>query len=45
MDVETFTCLGCGRWQPREVLQSGKVQIDGSRALGEAIVAQMNFMI
>lgn len=45
MDVETFNCLGCGRWDSEEVLRSGKVQIDGDRALGETIVRQMNFMI
>jgi uncharacterized protein (TIGR03083 family) len=45
MDAETFACLGCGRWAPDEVLRSGKVKIRGDRALGEAIVGQMNFMI
>jgi uncharacterized protein (TIGR03083 family) len=45
MDVETFNCLGCGRWEPTKVLESGKVQIDGDRTFGEAIVKQMNFMI
>ncbi len=45
MDVETFNCLGCGRWDPDRTLESGKVQIAGDRALGETIVRQMNFMI
>jgi uncharacterized protein (TIGR03083 family) len=45
MDVETLNCLGCGRWQPDSTLASGKVRIDGNRALGETIVRQMNFMI
>jgi uncharacterized protein (TIGR03083 family) len=45
MDVETFNCLGCGRWEPDTVLASGKVRINGNRALGETIVRQMNFMI
>ena len=45
MDFETFACLGCGRWEPGEVLGTGKVQIDGDRALGETIVNQLNFMI
>ncbi|MCH7787334.1 MAG: maleylpyruvate isomerase family mycothiol-dependent enzyme [Chloroflexi bacterium] len=45
MDTETFACLCCGRWEPAEVLASGKVQIQGDRTLGEAIVNQMNFMI
>ena len=45
MDVETFACLGCGRWGPGMALQSGKVRIDGDRDLGWNIVAQMNIMI
>jgi uncharacterized protein (TIGR03083 family) len=45
MDVETFNCLGCGRWAPDAVLASDKVHITGDRALGETIVRQMNFMI
>lgn len=45
MDVETFTCLGCGRWEPVQALADGKVRITGDRPLGEHIVAQMNFMI
>ena len=49
LDGETFACLGCGRWNPDEVLQSGKVspplvQIQGDTALGESIVRQMNIM-
>ena len=45
MDVETFSCLGCGRWDPGTVLESGKVAISGDLVLGETIVQQMNFMI
>ena len=45
MEAETFACLGCGRWEPAQVIGSGKVKIRGDRALGEAIVAQMNIMI
>jgi uncharacterized protein (TIGR03083 family) len=45
MDVETFTCLGCGRWTPTAALQAGKVQMAGDAALGQAILAQMNIMI
>ena len=44
MDAETFGCLGCGRWDPGEMLGSGKVQLQGDAALGEAIVRQMNIM-
>ena len=45
MDVETFACLGCGRWEPAAALESGKVTITGDLVLGEKIIAQMNFMI
>ena len=45
MDVETFTCMGCGRWGPGMALQSGKVRIDGDQALGQTIVGQMNIMV
>ena len=44
LDDETFGCLGCGRWDPDEILQSGKVSIEGDTALGESIVRQMNIM-
>ena len=44
LDAETFGCLGCGRWNPDDVLQSGKVSIEGDTALGESIVRQMNIM-
>ena len=45
MDVETFTCLGNGRWEGGHALASGKVRIDGDRMIGEAIVTRMNFMV
>ena len=45
MDLETFACLACGRWEPRDVLDKGLIHIHGDRALGEAIVEQLNFMI
>ena len=44
-DVETFACLGCGRWDPPEALRSGKITVTGDTALGEAIVTNMNIMI
>ena len=44
LDAETFTCLGCGRWDPDEVIGAGKVSIEGDSALGETIVRQMNIM-
>ena len=45
MDVETFVCLGCGRWDSDYALQSGKVEIQGDDSLGRTIVAQMNIMV
>ena len=45
MDVETFLCLCCGRWDPAATLNAGRVAISGDRDLGEAIVKEMNFMI
>ncbi len=45
MDLETLSCLGCGRWEPGKALESGKVRIAGEQALGERIVAEMNFML
>jgi len=45
MDVETFTCLGCGRWTPEAAVKTGKVQMTGDTALGQTILAQMNIMI
>ncbi len=44
LDGETFGCLGCGRWEPGEVLRSGRVSMEGDAALGESIVRQMNIM-
>ena len=45
LDVETCTCLGCGRWNPTATLQQRKVQITSDTALGQVVVAQMNMMI
>jgi uncharacterized protein (TIGR03083 family) len=45
MDVEAFTRLGCGRWEPQDAIDSGAVRIEGDRALGERILQQINFMI
>ena len=44
LDAETFNCLGSGRWDPDEVLRSGKVSIEGDSGLGESIVRHMNIM-
>ena len=45
MDLETFACLACGRWEPRAILDTGNIYIHGDRELGETIVEQLNFMI
>jgi uncharacterized protein (TIGR03083 family) len=45
MDAETFACLSCGRWEPAQAINAGKVQIQGDRTLGETVVQQMNIMI
>ena len=45
MDVETFTCLGNGRWQGGDTLGRDKVSIEGDRRLAEIIVTNMNFMV
>ncbi len=44
LDAETFNCLGCGRWDPDEIIRSGRVSIEGDAALGQSIVRQMNIM-
>ena len=44
LDAETFNCLGCGRWDPEEVLASGRVSVVGDIALGQSVVRQMNIM-
>lgn len=45
MDLETFICLGCGRWDSTQAFDDGRVQIEGDVALGRAVVEQMAFMI
>jgi len=45
LDVETFTCLGCGRWNLAAALQPRTVQVTSDTVLGQVIVAQMNMMI
>jgi uncharacterized protein (TIGR03083 family) len=44
MDSETFLRLGAGRGDPAAILATGAVSIAGDHELGEAIVAQMNFL-
>lgn len=45
LTTEAFWCLGGGRWAPDEVLGRGAVTLAGDRALGEAVVRALNFMI
>ena len=45
MGLEPFNALGTGRWTAEQALANGSVTIDGDKALGERIVAEMNFMI
>ena len=45
MDVETFNCLCCGRWEPGQTISMGKVRIEGDLSLGESVVREMNIMI
>ena len=45
LDVETFTCLCCGRRSSEQVVEAGKVGLEGDKVLGRTIVANMNFMI
>ena len=45
LDVETFTCLCCGRRSSEQVVGAGKVGLEGDKVLGRTIVANMNFMI
>ncbi len=44
-DVETFTCLSCGRWAPSDALTSRRITITGDTTLGQTIINQMNIMI
>lgn len=43
-DFETFSAVGCGRWDPSRTLDDGLVRVDGDEALGRRIVESMNFM-
>ena len=45
MDAETFARLGCGRLEPTEALETGRIRIQGEENLGGEVVRQMNIMI
>ncbi len=44
MSTETFVRLGLGRGDPGSILASGDVRLSGDRAVGERVVAAMNFL-
>lgn len=44
MDLQTFTCLSCGRWDPERTLRVGLVEIEGDRELGTRVVTAMNVL-
>lgn len=44
MDFETFSALGCGRWDPDAALADGKVTIDGDEWLGRRVLEEINFL-
>lgn len=43
-DVETFLAVGCGRWNPRRVIDDGRVILVGDETLGRHIVTEMNVL-
>jgi uncharacterized protein (TIGR03083 family) len=45
LDLQAFTALSTGRWDPADALARGDVAIEGDDALGRAVVGQMNFMV
>jgi hypothetical protein len=45
MDQEAFWRLGLGRVSADEVLGSGQAALSGDAALGQQVLASMNFMI
>ncbi|MGH2827586.1 MAG: maleylpyruvate isomerase family mycothiol-dependent enzyme [Actinomycetota bacterium] len=44
MDLQTFVCLACGRWEPERTMRAGLVEIEGDRELGSRVVAHMNVL-
>jgi uncharacterized protein (TIGR03083 family) len=45
MDLETFVCLTCGRWDVDRAVRTGTLSIEGDPDLGAAVAANMNGMI
>jgi uncharacterized protein (TIGR03083 family) len=44
MDLETFICLACGRWDAERAARERTLKIDGDQDLGAAVAANMNMM-
>lgn len=45
MDLETFICLTCGRWDAGRAAEVGTLRIEGDRTLGAAVAANLNGML
>ncbi len=45
LDLQAFTALSTGRWDPGDALARGEVTLEGDEALGRDVVGQMNFMV
>jgi len=45
MDLETFVCLTCGRWDAGRAAQEGRLRIEGDQNLGAAVAANLNGML
>jgi hypothetical protein len=44
MDLQTFVCLSCGRWEAERTMRVGQVEIEGDRELGARVVRSMNVL-
>lgn len=44
MDLQTFVCLACGRWEPARTVRVGLVEIEGDQELGSKVVANANVL-
>jgi uncharacterized protein (TIGR03083 family) len=45
LDTETFNALGCGRWSAQQVLDTGRVRVEGDQGLGRRVLDSMAFTI
>jgi uncharacterized protein (TIGR03083 family) len=44
MDLQTFVCLSCGRWDPGRTQRAGLVEVEGDRELGTRVIDAMNVL-